>query len=157
MAEVKHGTVSVTIADELAPPPQAGKLTAEEVKRMPKSRRGIGLVCEQAAVAITKSAGAFTPPGGVTAESLLAVGKRAEDIDQVILDLEVVLATLKQANLIFDAEAWEQVRKVNDQVKTQAKHDASLLTRFQTLVDFFARHHVAAAAAEVAAPAVPAK
>jgi hypothetical protein len=154
MAEVKHGTVSVTVADALAPPPKAGNLSAEEVKRLPKARRGIGLACEQTADAIEKLGPKFTLPAGVTAASLRTMGSRAEDIDQVITDLEVVLATLKQANLMFDAEAWEQIRKVNDQVKAQAKHDPELLAPFKALVDYFARGHHAQVAAP--APAVPA-
>lgn len=48
---------------------------------------------------IEKSGAKFTPPAGVTPASLRASGKRAEGIDQVILDLEVVLNKLKRANL----------------------------------------------------------
>ena len=66
-------------------------------------------------------------------------GDRAEAIDLVINDMEVVLQTLKQANLIFDAEAYEQLRKVNDQVKAQGKHDPELLTIFKDVIDYFAR------------------
>lgn len=141
MAEVKHGTVSVTVADTLAPPPNAGKLSADEVKRLPRARRGIGLVCQHTANAIDNLGPKFTLPADVTAASLLAAGNRAEDIDQVIIDLEVVLATLKQANLMFDAAAWEQIRKVNDQVKAQAKHNPELLAPFKALIDYFAKGH----------------
>jgi hypothetical protein len=75
----------------------------------------------------------------VTAATLRALGKRAEGIDQVILDLDVVLNRLKQANLLFDAEAWEQIRKTNDQVKVLGKHDPEVLVMFKPLLDFFAR------------------
>ena len=46
---------------------------------------------------IEKSGAKFTPPAGVTPASPRASGKRAEGIDQVIL--EVVLNKLKRANL----------------------------------------------------------
>jgi len=71
----------------------------------------------------------------VTPASLRTLGKRAEEIDQVILDLEVVMNKLKQANLLFDAEAWEQIRKLNDQVKAQGKHDPEVMVMFKPVLD----------------------
>jgi hypothetical protein len=139
MADIRHGTVTVTIADELAPPPEAGNLGPDEVRRIAKAPRGIGLICDSTADAIEKSGGRFSPPTSVTAASLRAAGRRAEEIDQVLVDLEVVLNKLKQANLLFDAEAWEQIRKTNDQVKAQGKHDPEILVMFKPLLDFFVR------------------
>ena len=139
MADIRHGSVTVTIADNLAPPPEAGNLGPDEVRRIAKAPRGIGLICDATADGIEKSGGKFAPPPGVTAATLRALGKRAEGIDQVILDLEVVLNKLKQANLLFDAEAWEEIRKTNDQVKAQGKHDPEILVMFKPLLDFFAR------------------
>ncbi|MDI3290375.1 hypothetical protein [Polyangium sp. 15x6] len=139
MAEIKHGTVTVTIPDELAPPPNAGKLSADEVRRLPKPPRGIGLVGTHTADAIKKAGDKLTLPKGVTAEGLLASCGRADGIDQVIIDLEVVLTTLKQANLLFDAEAWEQLRKVNGQLKEQMKYNPELGPIFRVLIDFLSR------------------
>lgn len=139
MSELNHGTVTVNFTDGLDPPAQAGKLTPVEVQRIPKAPRGLGLVCDATAAAMEKAGGKFTPPAGVSATSLREAGARAEGIDQVILDLEVVLNTLRQANLLFDAAAWEEIRKMNDQVKSQGKHDAELLVIFKPLLDFFAR------------------
>jgi len=89
--------------------------------------------------ALEKSGAKFTPPPGVSAASLRATGKRAEGIDQMILDVEVIMNKLKQANLLFDADAWEQIRKTNDQIKAQGKHDPELLVMFKPLLDYFAR------------------
>ncbi len=61
---------------------------------------------------------------------------RSEDIDQVIVNLEVILQRVKQANLIFDADAWEMLRKINDQVKAQAKYQPELETVFSALREF---------------------
>jgi hypothetical protein len=105
---------------------------------------------------VEKSGAKFSPPGGVTPASLRTLGKRAEGIDQVILDLEVVLNKLKQANLLFDAEAWEQIRKTNDQVKVQGKHDPEIFVMFKPLLDFFARGPRQSAVPPTA-PAVPAR
>jgi hypothetical protein len=49
----------------------------------------------------------------------------------VILDLEVVMNKLKQANLLFDSEAWEHIRKTNDQVKAQGEHNPEVLVMFK--------------------------
>jgi len=139
MAEVKHGTVSVTFDDSLKPPEQAGKLSPDELARIARPPRGIGLACEQAADAIDKAGDKFTPPKGVTPASLRDGGQRAEDIDLVIADLEVVVQTLKQANAIFDGDAWEQLRKVNDQVNAQAKHQPELKAIFANVIAYFAK------------------
>jgi hypothetical protein len=136
---ITHGTITVSVPDHLAPPEKAGKMTAEDIARIPKPRRGIGLVCEQAAEAMAKAADKFTPPPGVTADSLRDAGQRADEIDPFLIDIDVVREVLRQSNLIFDADAYEQIRKMNDQVKAQAKHNPELLTIFQNLLDYFAR------------------
>ena len=146
MVEIQHGTVTVAIPDEFAPPAQAGNLGPDEVRRIAKAPRGIGLVCDAAADALEKSGAKFVAPVGVTPTSLRTMGKRAEGIDQVILDLEVVTNKLKQANLLFDADAWEQIRRINDQVKAQGKHDPEVLVMFKPVLDFFARVRPPAAA-----------
>jgi hypothetical protein len=138
MATIKHGTITLAIEDHLAPPEKAGKLSPQEIARIPRARRGIGLACAQAADAMEKAGAKFTPPAGVTADGLRAAGKRAEDIDQYLLDLDVVRQILQQSNLLFDAEAWEQIRKMNDQVKVQAKHDPALALMFDQVLRFFA-------------------
>jgi hypothetical protein len=139
MSEIKHGAVTVTIPDELAPPPEAGSLTPEEVRRIPKAPRGIGLICATAADALEKAGGRLAAPADVSPSSLRASGQRAEDVDQILADLDVVTNKLKQANILFDADAWEQVRKLHDQVKAQGKHDPELLVMFGGLLDVFAR------------------
>lgn len=139
MVDIRHGTVTVSIPDELAPPPEAGSLGPDEVRRIAKAPRGMGLICDTTADAVEKSGTKFAPPAGVTAASLRAMGKRAEGMDQVLLDLDVVMNKLKQANLLVDAEAWEQIRKINDQVKAQGKHAPEVLVMFKPVLDFFAR------------------
>jgi hypothetical protein len=139
MAIVAHGTVSVSIADDLTPPEKAGNLSADEVLRLPKAPRGLGLAGAHTADAITKAGAKFTLPAEITAAKVQLACQKAEDIDQVIIDLEVVLTILKQTNLLFDAEAWEMLRRVNDQVKAQMKYAPELEGIFRTLLDFKAR------------------
>jgi len=156
MAEITQGTISITLPDLLAPPAQAGKMSAKEVKKIPKAPRGVGQLCLQAADAVDRAGGAFAPPPGVTAQSLRDAAARADGIDQYIIDLEVIQKTLVQANLIFDADAWKQVRQVNDQIKAQVKHNPALSVIFQQVLEAFARSASSAPAEEVeeAPPAV---
>jgi hypothetical protein len=139
MAEITHGTVTLSFPDALALPEGSGNLSTDEVRRIPKAPRGLGLVCDDTADAMDKAGSRFAAPPGITSEGLRIAGERAEGIDQVILDLEVVLNMLKQGNLLIDALAWEQIRKMNDQVKVQAKHEPELLIMFKTLVNLFTR------------------
>ena len=138
-AKLSHGSVTVIIPGYLTPPEAAGKMSPDEVKRTPKVPHGIGLICSQTADGIEKAGDKFVVPGKITATTLRASGTKAEDIDNIILDVEVILQTLKQANLLFDADAWDKLREINDQVKTQAKRNPELLVIFKPLIDFLAK------------------
>ncbi len=136
MGQIEHGTVSVTIDDSLTLPERAGNLSPDEVRRLPKPRHGIGLVGTLTADALDKAGPDFIAPAGVTPDALRGACKRSDDIDQVIVNLEVILQRVKQANLLFDADAWEMLRKINDQVKAQAKYQPELETVFTALREF---------------------
>lgn len=137
-----HGTAAISFSADLALDDRAGNMTPAEVQRIAKPPLGIGLVCDKTAAAMEKDAaagGSFTPPKDVTAANLREAGRQAEEIDLVIRDLEVLLAKVKQGNLIKDADAWDKLRAVNDQVKTQAKRNPQLLTVFADLIEYMAR------------------
>lgn len=140
MAQITQGTISITLPDLLAPPPQAGKLSPKEMIRVPKARRGVGQLCMQAADAIERAGSAFAAPPGISAQSLRDAAARADGIDAYIVDLEVILKTLKQANLLFHADAWKQVRQVNDQIKSQLKHNPALAVIFQQVLQAFSSY-----------------
>jgi hypothetical protein len=139
MAEIKHGNVTVNIPDHLALPAEAGSLTAEEVRRIPKPRKGLGLACEHSAQAMEAAGDQFQPPPGITPQGLREAGQRADEIDTVIAELEVVLVRLKQANLLFDQEALRQLAQTNDQVNVQGKHNPELARIFSALKVYFER------------------
>jgi hypothetical protein len=44
----------------------------------------------------------------------------------------------KQANLLDDAEAFNMLRKVNNQVKAQVAFNPKLKERFATVIEYFA-------------------
>jgi len=139
MAEFKHGSITLVVEDALTPSPEAGQMDPAAVKRIPKVPHGMGKTCEDAADSIEKAGDKFAPPKDVTAASLREAGDKAERIDQVVHDIEVMLVMFKQASLIFKATAYEQVRKVNDLVRAQGKHNEELLTIFEPLTSFFSR------------------
>ena len=136
MTEVNVGTVTIILPEGMTLDERAGKLSSDDKRALPKARKGVGLACDQTAAALEKSDGALPVPG-VTAETLRAAGELAENIDQVIEDMTVALEIIKQGNLIADAEAFTQLRKVNQQVKAQSQFDPSLAERFQAVTTYF--------------------
>jgi hypothetical protein len=137
MATITHGTTTVQIPDNLELPPQAGKLTAKEMQKIPKPPRGIGRLCVQAADAIERAGASFSPPPGVTPHVLREAGERADDIDQYLIDLDVIREKVRQGNLLFDAEAWKLARRMNDAIKAQMRHDPALVLIFQKVLEAF--------------------
>jgi len=148
MPEIREGSVTVVLSDSIEVPANAGKLSPDEVRLVPKTRPGLGLACAQAATEMQKRGSEFAVPG-VTAEELRRRGEQAELIDEAIEDVGIIYATLKQANLIIDAAAQELLGKVNDQVNVLGKHDPSIVARFSAVTEYFAK--------KSAKPAKPAK
>ena len=147
--KIKQGSVTITIPDGIEIPEKAGKMTADEVARLEKPRRGLGMTCEKTAEVLGKNADRITVPG-VDPKALEKAGQAAEDIDAVISDLEHVLTTLKQANALLDSHAHRELRKVLAMVRSQEKFDPRLADLFQQLVSYFATSR--AGSAPAAAP-----
>jgi hypothetical protein len=138
MATVTHGMITIEVAELLALPEQAGKLSTKEMQKIPKPPRGIGRLCAQAADAIERAGETFSPPPGVTPQSLREAGERADGIDQYLIDLDFLREKVRQANLLFDADAWKQARRMNDSIKAQMRHDPALALIFQKVLEAFA-------------------
>lgn len=138
MADVKQGSVTVVIPDHIAIPAQAGELTSKDVQRLQKARRGIGLTCDATAAAMDKDPKRLAI-AGVESALLRAAGRSAEDLDLVITDLEVILARLKQANLLLEEEAHVMLRRCLAHVRSQEKFDPGIGTLVPQLETYFAR------------------
>jgi hypothetical protein len=136
MATLTEGSVTINIPDDITIPAQAGTLNEAQIRAIPKPRRGLGLVTDQTASEMEKSG--FVVPGVAPAE-LRRQGAMAEGIDDVIRDVEILLAKLRQANTLIDADAYKLLRITNDQVRSAAKHDASVKERFSSLIRYFQR------------------
>ena len=135
--KIKNGPVTVEVPDHLVPPKGAGTLTPTQVKEIYKPRQGLGLACQAAADALENEELDFMAPKGVTPDALRKAGQRAEEMDLYIRHLEGVLEVFKQGNLIADAEAFELLSKLNDQVKTQGKRNKAVSTAFAGLTAYF--------------------
>ncbi len=139
MAEIKHGSVTITLPEGVELPEEAGKLSPLEVQRLPKARRLPGWTCDRVAASIESLEGEdeFHPPQGVTPEALREAGRLAHALHQNINDLEVVLQRLKQAELLYGAHAHKMLCATNDQYKAQAKRRPMLRFRFEPLKVYF--------------------
>jgi hypothetical protein len=146
-SEIKQGSVVVQLPIHIELLPQAGKLSAEEMRASEKARRGVGLACEQTAEAMRKNPERFQVVG-ISPDSLQSYGRQAEDIDSVIVDLETVLGILKQNNTLLDARAHQSLRRVLAYVRSMEKFDPKLAALVPHLIAYFAKRGQAAEAAE---------
>ena len=137
MSEVKYGTVSVVLPKSVVLPEKSGKMQKREVSRLLKAPHGMALAAEHSASALEKIGSSFTPPSGVTPESLRESGTQSEEMTLVIHHVKVVLQKLMQGKLLIDHQTHLQLRKLKDQVRAQAKYDPSLLIPFDALLTFF--------------------
>ena len=139
MTEMKQGNVTISIPDSIEIPDKAGEMSPEEVRRLPKARHGIGLTSGATAEAMDKDPERLAPHG-VDKVRLAKLGEMAENIDNVIVDVEAITVRLKQANLLIDAEAHEELRKVLAFVRSQEKFDARILDLVPQLITYFSKN-----------------
>ncbi len=136
MTDMIQGTITVKIPDSIEIPEKAGKLSPEDVKHLPKPRRGLGVACENTADAMVKNPTRVVPHN-VDAARLAVLGQMAEQIDQVIVDTEAILVKMKQANLLLDVAAHEELRKVLTFVRGQEKFDPRITDLVPHLIAYF--------------------
>lgn len=134
---LKIGSITMTIDAGLDLPAEAGKLTAAEIKRLPKARIGVGEACDRTAKAIEDAGDSFMAPKAIDPATLRMRATRATGMDTLVRDAEHVVFVLKQANLLVDSEAHLALCRVNDQLKTQSKDTPSLKTRFKDASQYF--------------------
>jgi len=146
MAEMTKGTVSVVYDDGIKVPPEAGTLSAQDLARLEKPRRGVGVTAQATADAVRKRPD--LAPKGVTADELEDMGRQADSIDYLIVDLEGILNQFKQANLLIDSRTNELLRKVLANVRSQEKFDAGVVKDVPHLIGYFSNTRAPKPAAE---------
>jgi hypothetical protein len=137
MKELKYGSVTITLPDELELIDVAGKLDAATVARMVKAPAGLGQACLHTAESMEKAVGRFNPPSDVTPASLREAGQKAEKVDQVLQDLNAATTYIRQSSLMYKQTAYEQLRKTNDAVKAQGKYNRECYSLFSITRSFF--------------------
>jgi hypothetical protein len=136
MPEIHEGTVTVQLPEGIEVPEKAGNLSDDAVRRLVKVRRGVGLTAMRTATEMESAGEELTVPK-VTSAELRSRGQQADMWDEIIADLQVALRVATQANLLVDAEVFNMLRKVNNQVKAQADFDPKVKARFSTVLDYF--------------------
>lgn len=135
MKELKHGAVSVLLPTSVSLDLRAGKISKKEVSRLLKAPFGMRLAEEQTAITLETLGSSFTAPKGVTPESLRESGaKESEALEGVIRDLLFLLLQLRQGKLVIDHARHLQLRKLKDEVRSQAKYNPELLRMFAPLL-----------------------
>lgn len=134
---IVHGAVTVESVVPL--PEQAGHLSDQEVAHIPRTPRGIGLACADAADALEKAGDRILLPHDLTPAALREAGERAEAIDRVVADIQATLKTFQQGNLLLDAHAYDLLRRLNDQLKVELPRNPELAGYFQATLKFFAQ------------------
>ena len=138
MPDYKSANISVTLPEHIEISDQAGNLSANQIKRMPKPcKRGVGTLCTQLAEVVDASP-EFVEPELISAE-LLEIGAKAEDIKPYVHELETLLKQFKQQSLLYDSAAYALVRQVNNLVKAQVKNNPKIKNRFFLLTNYFER------------------
>lgn len=138
MPEIKQGTVTVTLPDHIQLAPSAGSLSVDEVRRLPKTRKSLGLVCSAVAAAIRKNPERLCPHG-VDPDRLEAMGRAAEDMTGVVVDLKAATLRAAQGDLLLGAEAHDVLRRVMAFVRSQEKFDPHVADLVPQLVSYFSR------------------
>jgi hypothetical protein len=131
-----QGTVSVTISDDITWPEKAGGLSIDEVRRLTKPRRGLTLACIATADAMQKNPERLKPHN-VAADKLAKLGDSVEKISMTLVDIDAVTAKMKQAGLILEVEAHDELRKVLAFVRSQIKFDPRITDLVPHLMEYF--------------------
>ena len=118
---------------------EAGGQDADAIRRIEKTRSGLGVTCQVTDAGMATKGEELQGPGVAAAEpaDLRLQGDLA---DQVIEDLRTIMQRPQQGNLLIDAKSQEMLRRVNAQVYAQGKFDANLFGRFVTVGAYFGRN-----------------
>lgn len=138
MNEIKQGCVTVAVGDHIPVPPEAGSLSAIEVRRTIKAYKNLGKACAAVADAMTKNPERLAPYG-VDARKLAELGRAAVDMDSAVTDVEAAAVRVRQADLILSSQAHDMLRRVLTFVRGQQKFDPRIGDLVPDLLDYFSK------------------
>ena len=136
MADHTIEGITISLPDHVEITAMAGKLSAQEIRRMPKARKSdVGIFCKRLADIIDTGTELIVPEG--LAAEMRAAGAKAEDIKPHILKLKYILKVLQQQSLLYDFKADDLVRQLNDLYNAQSKRNSKLRYDFIPLLYYF--------------------
>ena len=137
MAELKHGSVTISLPGLSSISEKAGNLSRDEVQRLAKAAPSIAQACDDSADGIEGAGPSFMLPASVTVSELRAAAVRTRSLDRSIAETEYALVVLRQNRLLEVAASLQLVGVVNDQAKTQGKRTPRFLSLFTRVFAFF--------------------
>jgi hypothetical protein len=137
MNEIRHGSITINLPDDVELSEKAEQLEQVAVSRILRAPAGLSQACYQAADSLEKAREQFTAMKGISPEILRDEGQRIEKLERVIQDLEVILYRAKRTSLLQKAGTYTKLRRLNDLAKAYAKHDPLFFRVFKPLFDFF--------------------
>jgi hypothetical protein len=136
MTEIKQGTATIAVPDSVPIPPEAGTLSPDELRRLPKPKKGLWQVCEATAEALNKDPARLSPHG-VTADKLVSISRAAESMEACVIDMKAMEVRATQASLILSGQAYDELRKVLTFVRGQQKFDNRIADLVPQLIEYF--------------------
>ena len=137
MSAYTYGSLTVSLPEHIEITDTAVDLPRDKAKRLARPRKGIERVCKEVAD-IMDANPEFTVPG-VSSMQLRVAGMKSENIKKYVLDITNACKAIKQQSLLYDDRAYELVRRVNTQVKGEAKYNAQIKDKFEPLFHYFER------------------
>ena len=139
MSTYISGNISITLPEHIEISHAAGKLSINQVLRIPKPyKRGTGKLCQELADIIDKTPEFTVAPEGIC-DALRDAGAKADDLKPYVFEAKNLLKTLQQQSLLNDSAAYALIRQVNDLVKAQVKQNPQLANTFYPLNYYFNR------------------
>ena len=138
MSDFTQGRITIDVPENLTLPEEAGHMTSAEVRRLPKARKNVSLVCDTVAESMRKNPDRICPYG-ITADQVEASGRVVDLINSLGTDLAETMGVIAQSDVILSAEAHDNLRKVLAFVRGQEKFDPRLGHLVPELIEYFSR------------------
>jgi hypothetical protein len=137
MKEIRYGTITLTLSNDVELLECASQLDRVALSRIPRAPTGLREACYQAADSLEKVQGQFIQIKDISPEILRFEGQRIDKLEEVIRDLEVILSRAKRTNLIQKAGTYAKLCHLNEFIKAYAKHSALYDKIFSSFLTFF--------------------
>ena len=137
MSAYTYGSLTVGLPEHIEITDRAVNLPWDKAKHLARPRKGIERICREVADIMDANPDVAVPDFSV--DALRDASAKSESIKKHVIELESVLKTFKQQKLLYNNAAYELIRRVYSQVKSQAQFNARVEDNFSPLWDYFGR------------------